>query len=464
MITLAFVGLLAASMALAISDWRRAWFAAVLCGVLQDPIRKITTGTPVALTMSVVAVYAAILFGALGELKWSHRDFERRFPRINALFTLFIVFLVIAALNGLATFGLRAWQAPALSLLTYMIPIPAILMGYAWLRREEQLVSFFTFYAALTSVALVGTVLEYFAFDWQVLGVVAAEGIYLRHLPGLQIPMLSGFYRAPDIMGWHAAMVTCVAITMAVRTRVLVRAWPWVGIAAWGFLSCIISGRRKAIYMVAAFAIAFFWRYLKRVTGPQFVSVVLLVLAIGGVVRKIESSENTRVYAAGAVTSREEVLQRMEGGFLGTLRQSGFLGEGLGSATQGVRHVTGAKHDFGWQEGGLGKLTVELGVPGLAAAVILAWAMLRMMVRISGIGNLPGTNQILRAALLAMAAANAANFLASAQAYSDPLLALMAAFLLGCLFATARLDEAAPQHAPQPAATMPLAELSAKRR
>jgi hypothetical protein len=40
-----------------------------------------------------------------------------------------------------------------------------------------------------------------------------------------------------------------------------------------------------------------------------------------------------------------------------------------------------------------------------------------------------------------MVVANIGNFLASAQAYSDPVLVLMTAFITGCLFATATLDE-----------------------
>jgi len=170
----------------------------------------------------------------------------------------------------------------------------------------------------------------------------------------------------------------------------------------------------------------------------------LLGLALGLVVNQIRSREDSQVYAQGAATSTSEVLQRLEGGVMGTFEQSGFLGAGLGAATQGVRHVSGAETDFGWQEGGLGKLAAELGLPGLLVAVLLAWGMLRMMLRIAAFGDLPGTSQVIRVGLFALVVANIGNFLASAQAYSDPLLTLMTAFLVGCLFATAALDERLP--------------------
>jgi hypothetical protein len=64
-----------------------------------------------------------------------------------------------------------------------------------------------------------------------------------------------------------------------------------------------------------------------------------------------------------------------------------------------------------------------------------------MMMRITAVDDVPGTTQLIRVGLFAMVIANIGNFLASAQAYSDPVLTLMTAFIVGCLFATAALDE-----------------------
>jgi hypothetical protein len=247
-----------------------------------------------------------------------------------------------------------------------------------------------------------------------------------------------------------------VAVILAVRARVFVRAWPWVLVASWGFLNCIISGRRKAIYMVAVFGLAFLWRYSRRLTTTQIALIVTLGLALGFVVKEIGSREESQAYTQGAKTSSSEIFSRLEGGMIETFAQGSFLGSGLGSATQGVRHVSGREADFGWQEGGLGKLAAELGLPGLIVAVLLAWAMFRMMVRITSVGDIPGTSQLVRVGLFALVIGNIANFLTSAQAYSDPVLALMTAFFLGCLFATAALDERLPAaEAPAPAALAP---------
>ena len=441
MITVIFAAILLLAIMIALMNWRHGWFAAIVCGVLQDPFRKLTPGTPAMMSMSIVAVYMVILVAAAGTLYRNRRDFALRFPNVyNAVFVV-VVFLIVAGLRGVANFGIEMWKVPALSFLIYCIPIPAVLLGYSWLTREEQLVRFYTFYSVLTSIALIGTPLEFLRVQWRGLGMVAMPWGFIRHLPGLQIRVLSGIYRAPDIMGWHAAMLTIIGITMAMRARVLTRAWPWIAVAGWGFFNCIISGRRKAIYMVAAFAVAFFWRYLKRLTTAQLSSVILVGLALTGVVYVVARSEQSSVYTKGAKTTSTEILGRLEGGTAGSLQQHGILGAGLGAATQGVRHLTGSATDLGWQEGGMAKLVVELGVPGLLAVMLLAWTMFRMMLRITAVGDIEGTSQILRVSLFGIIVANAMNFLASAQAYSDPVLTLGSAFFLGCLFATATLDE-----------------------
>src|SRR5262249_9064999 len=122
-----------------------------------------------------------------------------------------------------------------------------------------------------------------------------------------------------------------------------------------------------------------------------------------------------------------------------------------------VQHVTegGA---VGWQEGGLGKLTVELGVPGLLAAIVLAWTMFRTMLKITAHPDLPGSTQLIRCSIFGIVVANVVEFMASAQASSAAVLTPMSAFFFGCMFATAVLDErlveasaVTPQPIPAPA-------------
>ena len=70
------------------------------------------------------------------------------------------------------------------------------------------------------------------------------------------------------------------------------------------------------------------------------------------------------------------------------------------------------------------------------------------MLKISRHPDVPGSSQILRASLFGIVIANVVEFMVSAQAYSDAVLTLMTAFFVGCLLATAVLDERLAAAAP----------------
>ncbi len=446
MIPIVFGSFLFLSMVVALVNWRRGWTLAILCGVLQDPARKLTAGTPVVMSLSIVLIYVVILFAAQNELQSYARDLGRRFAGIWEATLLVFLFLGLAAVNGILTFGLENWKVPALSLFIYFIPIPAVIIGYAYLQREDQLLGLFRFYSILTSVALIGTPLEYFHVQSAALGTVAIEANY-RFITGISVRLLSGFYRAPDIMGWHAATLACIGLLMTLHHRVLSRSWPWLLVAGWGFLNCLMSGRRKAVYMVAVFAVALLWRFMKRMKLTEVLIFVLVSVIIGLVTHQVRTNEQSSVYARGAETTSDELFGRLEGGLAGTVQQYGFMGAGLGAATQGSQHIASSKVALGWQEGGLGKLAVELGVPGVLAVGILIVVMMGVLLKLTAHPDIPESSQLLRAGLFALFVADAMTFVASAQAYSDPLLTLFSAFTLGCLLATASLDERAADRA-----------------
>lgn len=435
-----FLGLLLMSASFALVDWRRGWLLTIFIGVLQDPVRKLTPGNPVALTLSVAVVYLVVLLSSHHSIFEAVREVSRRYVRLAGAALIFFLFLVIAAINGLATFGFALWRVPLLSLILYLLPIPAILFGYIYLQREEQLVEFFRFYAVITAIALIGTPFEYFNFHWTALGMVGLPEGFIRYLPGVELKILSGFYRAPDIMGWHAATLTAIGIAMSVRNRTLKAASPWMVAAAWGFTCCILSGRRKAVYMVAIFSAVFVWRYLRRMTTPQVVTLAFVGILMAFVTHKLSQDEAASAYTRGTYTTSSEAFGRLEGGVFETIRQVGMMGIGLGTATQGTQHLLGGG-SYSWQEGGLAKLAIEIGVPGLLAAALVAIAMLRILLKLTTFPDEPSSSQLIRVTLVSLLVANIANFLASAQAYSDAVLTLVTAFFLGCALATPALEE-----------------------
>ena len=55
----------------------------------------------------------------------------------NGIFV-FVFLLLVAAMNGVMTYGFDKWMAPMVSFVTYTVPLIAALLGYAWLQREER--------------------------------------------------------------------------------------------------------------------------------------------------------------------------------------------------------------------------------------------------------------------------------------------------------------------------------------
>src|SRR5258708_577991 len=91
-ITIIFVAFLLLSMTISLVDWRRGWLVAIVCGVLQDPARKLTAGTPVVMSLSIVLVYVVVLFAAQKELQERARAFASQFGNLYASLMLVFIF------------------------------------------------------------------------------------------------------------------------------------------------------------------------------------------------------------------------------------------------------------------------------------------------------------------------------------------------------------------------------------
>ena len=121
----------------------------------------------------------------------------------------------------------------------------------------------------------------------------------------------------------------------------------------------------------------------------------------------------------------------------------GLLGAGLGVGTQGTQHFGGGGDiGAGVAEGGLGKIAVELGIPGLLLMGWLAisifnyfWRLMRTASRIS-----PRVAR-LSYALFSFLVANVAAFSVATQAYADLFILLILGWTLGFLFAVPVLLE-----------------------
>ncbi len=438
----------------ALADARRGLTLAIAAGMLQDPVRKLTPGTPPVLAISALPIVAAALVGLFARDRRMLARLRRAYPVLVRGLRLFMVSLLPGVALVLVSYGPAAWRAALLGLFGYLTPLLAIVWGFNSVRAPRDLRRLLALYCALCALAMLGTLFDFLRLwpDWPALGTASLGAPWLRFTPdGQVIRLISGFFRSPDIMGWHAAMLLMGAFTLALaRGRQAARAWLLP--AAWAAFAVLVCGRRKAIMMPAVWGAVALLHFVqaRRLAGAAMLLLAASAVALVFVFASGEVKIGPEYYSYAASIAFDAPRRLQEGTFGAvwwTLVQSGVLGAGIGSASQGMQHVGGGVAQ-GWQESGVSKLVAELGLPGLVFGLLAAWNLAR-----AGLSALKGSSERsdahhLVVGLAGMAAANAASFVVSHQVYGDLLVMTLSAFLVGVLLSAPRWCQAPAPLAP----------------
>lgn len=435
--TEAYYAFLGICVLIALSDWRAGILACVLVDVIRDPVRKLDPGHPVFITVAGALVWAAVFVSMYQRHHKDLRAMLARYPAVRRSFLLFVAAILPGAAMSCLLYP-SGWKLAAIGGVSYLVSFLGLAIGAAFPSSERTVYRFTAFYVVVNSVALIGTLAEYADVASEVLGGINMT--WLRHHGGYTVELISGIYRSPDIMGLHAAHVVVLSFILAMRRRNQLRA-VWIGLACWGGVSLLLCGRRKMIAIPLAFLACYLLVGVLR--GVRTSSIYkqlgfLVCLSAAGLLlatRERQVSSEYLDYAAtlmtrGASRSNELVV----GSVLTTVQQTGLLGAGLGSATQGSYYV-GANIRGSWQEDGASRLFREFGVPGallIAVAIVYFGKAIWLAIR-SVPANHPA--QELQIALLSVGVANGLSFIASHQQYSgDPVNMIFAAIYVGAVF------------------------------
>jgi hypothetical protein len=446
--------------AIALSDWRLGLFAAVPVGLLQDPLRKLIPGQPVEYVVLVGVVIAIAAFAAtmsnVSLLPNRIRGWR------NYLATPFAFFLTLLILQAVNTF-VRSNNViiPMIGFLSYLTPFVALGLVYQMVLHspENFLTKFLKFYIFCVLLVLPTIALQFIGYRWSVLGEVG-QGIlvYDQHTV---MSAYSGLFRASEIAAWHAGTCACFLIILTVSrpmklTHTLLAGGLLITIIGLG----VLTGRRKFLVEIVVFASAYLtllcyyrrnaWRLavLSGLVGLMGFSALALLMPN-------EQSQVRHAFNApyeayvergktgfGAVPDRFAELGIAPIGW--AYRRYGLLGAGLGSGSQGSQQFGGLGDPAA--EGGLGKISLELGVPGLVIVIWLALALLRHLFAILRLVNRQ-SQQLGRIAfgLTSFLIANIANFIVATQAYGDIFALLLVGTALGALMAMPVLAQRALQ-------------------
>jgi len=430
------IGLIAVGCVIALLNWRWGIAAALLVGLLQDPLRKLIPGTPGILVMASAPVWLAATLSATFRNPGGIHRFLNQFPRLGTWIQVFALYLLIPATLS-ATYGAGSWQITLLGLFVYSTAFLVLVAGWRYPDRVAGLQGFLVFYAGAAAVFLIGGPLEVWGIGehFPAIGTEALGHVWVTYRTGAAVHMLSGFFRGPDVMGWHASLVFMVSVIMAFRARGTARI-AWIALAVWGVLNIWLCGRRKMLAMVPVFMGSYLFFIFRFKDFRRIVSIACTVVVIGGMGWYLISSlyQDSAVEAFYMTTFTEAEGRIQHHGVqsvLSTIDQAGFWGYGLGMSQQGVHNIQAEKPRL-WQESGPGKIVAELGVPGALLLIGLGAVLLLTTFHVVRFSRRHASFYFV-AGIFSILIANMTSALVSAQIFGDPLVLLLLAFFTGLL-------------------------------
>lgn len=440
-------------------DWRKGLVMAVVVGVAQDPLRKLAPGQPVYYVLLVGLIFGmAFVRAALMRVALGPSVIHGWRQHLRTPFALFILVVLAQAVHSYLRFG--NMKVPGIGLLVWLSPIPAIVLAYQYaVRRGLQGVrTWMIAYIAAALLALSGVYIEYSGYEWRTLGEVG-EGQIIYDV-GTVLKAHSGFFRASEIAAWHTAAIACFVFTLSLGKRpTVVRIVSAVGLIAVLVTLGILTGRRKMLLEMTIFICAYFFLVAWMQRGAARLAMIILATGFVGYVGIVAFVAPDLVQASYTKNMQMENATRLEGyaergksvfvdlpervnkvglqPLIWSVDNFGWLGAGLGTGSQGTNDIVEAHNINRWAaEGGLGKIAMELGVPGLLVSV---WALVALLRHVSQLllplAKTSPQHARMAFGLMAFLIANTATFSVATQAYSDLFILLILGWTVGFLFA-----------------------------
>ena len=440
-------------------DWRQGMLMCVVVGIAQDPLRKLAPGQPVYYVLLVGVIFGiAWIRAALMRVRLGPSVIQGWRQNLKTPFTLFIALVIVQAAHSLARYG--SLVMPGIGLLVWLAPIPAVVLAYQFAIRRGVLGvrRWMLLYIFVALISLSGVYFEYMGFSWRTLGEIG-EGQVIFDV-GTVLKAYSGFYRASEIAAWHAATIACFIFILSIGKRAtLVRVTVALGLIALLVSLGILTGRRKMLVEITIFLCMYFFLVAWLQRGLARLGMAVLAAgAIGYVVivgfvapdlvqnsysktMKVENAQRIEGYAVRGQSVFADLPARVNAvglqPVISAIDTFGWLGAGLGTGSQGTNAIAEAHGINRWSaEGGLGKIAMELGIPGL---FLVGWLIIAMghhlRWQLAAVARISPQHTRMAYGLVSFLVANAATFTVATQAYSDLFVLLILGWALGFLLA-----------------------------
>ncbi len=425
-----------------LQDWRRGIYVMVLAGFLQDPIRKMTPGEPVILSLIAPALFGVCLISAmLAEEELNFAELNRFNPVLYLPAVLFVGWVCISATFTIATRG--SLILAGIGAMAYLAPMPGLLLGYRFARKPDEILNLLSFYVVLAAVFSASIYLEMTGLNSPLLRSVGEGFVFYPESGGITV-LHCGLFRSPEVAGWHLASAICFLVVIGLSRKPGPSFMIFALLAALVILpALVLTGRRKFLVEIVTFLsmsgalLTYFQTSMKRLS----VVFVLAAILAAGFFFYITTSElpgEWAVYVERSATthsdSKERFVHMTVGMFQYVIAQNGIFGSGAGTGSQGAQHFGGGSVLVGAAaEGGLGKVLAELGLPGIAS---LLWVAVALVIYVWTVSNrVRGDENAapLAYTLMAFLGANAIVFTTAHQIFGDVFILTILGLLLGVL-------------------------------
>ena len=452
--------------------WRAGIFICIAVGFLQDPIRKLVPDEPVYYSVMIVVFVAATLLGVYRSgIRFTFAPIHSWNKVLRLPLNLFIGLVVVQSL--MAYFKTNSPIIAGIGLMAYLMPMPAILLGYQFGKNEKNIINFTRVYLIISLIMISGVYLSYFGYEWSVLRSVG-EGLYAFSSSGDQLTLHSGFLRSPEIAAWHAGTAICFAILLVlIKQRWGIVYWLSGILIVFFGVAILLTGRRKFLMeifiFVSIYVVLLTW-FRKNALQSAFALIIALVISFLVFTYALPDDFNSGInsyYQRGATVDKDATdratLMTIDS-FQYVIAENGFWGSGAGTGSQGAQHFGGGADLVGGSaEGGLGKVLAELGVPGLALLFWLVVSLLRYMWSIvTHVKSDATVRATLTFWLLSFQAANASVYVIAHQIFGDIFVLVILGFSLGFILAIPQMQKATISATTQPDIRYPQADVIKK--
>jgi len=336
----------------------------------------------------------------------------------------------------------------AIGLLSYTAPFFAIVVGYFLINRTQNIINFMLCYASVGVLLSITVVMSFVGFDYQIFKEVGV-GLTIYD-QGTVLRSFSGFMRTGEIAAWHIASSCCFLIIIFFSAKRRPSAALLALLVLFMLGAIALTGRRKMLMLVTVFSVVYglgFSYYRRQLSLNYLLSAGVVVFALWVTVQILGGSgdsvsnyiaRGTSVY--GSATTRAFELGFKPIGW--AFNRVGLFGGGLGIASQGSQFFRTTNIAGGSGEGGLGKIMVELGLPGLIAAIWLIYAFAKYInssLKLSAQNFVPPQIMPLMLGIACLLLVNVMTFFVATQAYGDMFILIIIGLLAGFLFALPKL-------------------------